>query len=194
MNYTQFAASSAPTTILIVLDLGIQKTSDNLNCYLKNVHKKCPVYLKLPCIGNISLKFEEQCKSAISICYGGANPCVIFSTKKMLFAIRKDVVPTIQKSLVVYQYVRRCDCRYVGRTYQRLQSRIKQHVPKSIRSKLQPERLSIKRECKSASQLSPTSYSAIGQYLLENKDSAIHYNDKQFSILAHGNCTFIFPL
>ena len=44
--------------------------------------------------------------------------------------------------------------------------------------------LSVKRECKSASQLSPTSYSAIRQHLLENEDCSIHYDDKQFSILA----------
>ena len=41
-------------------------------------------------------KFEEQCKSSISMCCGTVKPCVISSAKKMLPAIRKDVVPTIQ--------------------------------------------------------------------------------------------------
>ena len=59
-------------------------------------------------------------------------------------------------------------------------------VPKSIGSKLQPEQLSIKRKCKSAFKYSSASYSAIGQRVLENKDCAIHYNDKQFSILPNG--------
>ena len=58
----------------------------------------------------ISLEFEEQSKSPISICNGGVKPCVIFSTKKMLPAILKDAVPAIQQSMVVYQYVCRCDC------------------------------------------------------------------------------------
>ena len=71
--------------------------------------------------------------------YGGAKPCVIYSTKKMFPAIQNDAAPTMQQSMVVYQCVCCCNCRYVGRTSQRLLDRIKQHEPKSIRSKLQPE-------------------------------------------------------
>ena len=55
---------------------------------------------------------------------------------------------------------------------------------------MQPEQLSIKRECKSASLFSPASYSVIGQHLFENNNCAIHYDDKQFSILAHGRPHF----
>ena len=102
----------------------------------KEVPEKCPVYLKLPWIGNISTKFENQCKTAVSSCFGAVKLRVVFSTKKMLPMVRKDVVPTKQQSMVVYQYVCRCDCRYVGRTFQRLQDRIKQHIPKAIRTKL----------------------------------------------------------
>ena len=78
--------------------------------------EKGPVYLKLPWIGNISTKFENQCKTAISSCFGPVKLRVVFSTRKMLPTVRKDVVPTKQQSMVVYQYVFRCDCRYVGRT------------------------------------------------------------------------------
>ena len=67
---------------------------------------------------------------------------------------------------------------------------MKRLEPKSIRSKLQPDRLFIKRECKSASQLSPAGYSEIEQHLLENKDCAVRYDDKQFSILANGRLHF----
>ena len=82
-----------------VIDLGIQKKLRQLKLLPKNGPQKYPVYLKLPY--NISPKFEEQCKSAINMCYGGVKPCVIFSTKKMLPAIRKDAVPTIYQSMVV---------------------------------------------------------------------------------------------
>ena len=34
------------------------------------------------------------------MCVGGVKPCVISSTKQMLPAIRKDVVPTIKQSMV----------------------------------------------------------------------------------------------
>ena len=37
--------------------------------------------------------------------------------------------------MVIYEYVCDCDSPYVGRTTQRLQERIKQHVPKAIRRK-----------------------------------------------------------
>ena len=58
----------------------------------------------------------------------------------MLPTVRKDVVPTKQQNMVVYQYMCRCDCRYVGRTSQRLQDRIKQHIPKTIRNQAQLDR------------------------------------------------------
>ena len=91
----------------------------------KEEPEKCPVSLKLPWIGNISTKFEKQCKTAVSSCFGAVKLRVVFSTRKILPTIRKDVVPTEQQSMVVYQYVCHCDYRYVGRTSQRLQDRIK---------------------------------------------------------------------
>ena len=53
----------------------------------------------------------------------------------MLPAAKKDVLPANQRSMVIYEYVCHCDSRYVRRTTQRLQERIKQHVPKAIRQK-----------------------------------------------------------
>ena len=53
----------------------------------------------------------------------------------MLPAAKKDVLPANQRSMVIYQYVCHGDSRYVGRTTQRLQERIKQHVPKAIKQK-----------------------------------------------------------
>ena len=58
----------------------------------------------------------------------------------MFPTVRKDVVPTKQQSMVVYQYVCHCDCRYVGHTSQRLQDRIKQHIPQAIKNQAQPNR------------------------------------------------------
>ena len=53
----------------------------------------------------------------------------------MLPAAKKDVLPANQRSMVIYEYACHCDSRYAGRTTQRLQERIKQHVPKAIRQK-----------------------------------------------------------
>ena len=91
----------------------------------------------------------------------------------MLPTVRKDVVPTKQQSMVVYQYVCRCRCRYVGRTSQRLHNRIKQHIPKAIRNQTQPDR--------DLFQSNSTSTSAIGQHLHQNKKCACYYNDNQLN-------------
>ena len=45
------------------------------------------------------------------------------------------VLPALQTSNVIYQFSCHCNSRYEGRTSRRLQDRIKQHVPKSIRSR-----------------------------------------------------------
>ena len=74
------------------------------------------------------------------------------------------------------------DCRYVGRTSQRLQDRIKQHIPKAIKNQAQPNR--------DLFQSNHVSTSAIGQHLLNNEKCASHYDDNQFSILAKGRTLF----
>ena len=76
---------------------------------VKEDPRKCPVNLKLTRIGNISLKFEKQVKSNVQNCFSVVEPRVIFQTRKILPSIHKDAVSTTQQSLVVYQYVCRCD-------------------------------------------------------------------------------------
>ena len=152
--------------------------------------QKCPVYLKLPWIGKISLNFEKQTKTAINQCYLAVEPRIIFTARKILPAIQKDVLPSLQQSMVIYQYVCRCDCRYVGQTSQRLQNRINQHIPRCIRSDKRPTKNLPNRECKISNTSTVNSDSAIGQHLLENEECAKHYNDAQFSNLATARSLF----
>ena len=93
-----------------------------------------PVYLRPPWFGYDSTRFEKQVKSAVKQCFSAVEPRVVYSTNELLSATNKYVLPALQKSNVIYQFSCHCDSRYVGRTSQRLQDRIKQHVPKSIRS------------------------------------------------------------
>ena len=67
------------------------------------------------------------------------EPRFVYSTNELLSATNKDVLPALQKSNVIYQFSCHCDSRYVGGTSQRLQDRIKQHVPKSIVLALLPK-------------------------------------------------------
>ena len=110
---------------------------------VKESPHKCPAYLKLPWIGKISLKFEKQVKSNVQNCFSAVQPRLILQTRKILPSIHKDAVPTTQQSLVVYQYVCRCDCRYVGCTSLKLQEIITQHIPKSIRNKEEQQKLCL---------------------------------------------------
>ena len=165
--------------------------------------EKCPVYLRAPWIGSASQQLEQQVKSAVQNCYGAVSPRLIFSSQCMLPAAKKDVLPANQRSMVIYEYVCHCDSRYVGRTTQRLQERIKQHVPKAIRQKTtltqeqgthrsQPTRTqpNRKRKAKSRTQFEPESDSAIGQHLLESNQCARNYSDSQFKILTTARSQF----
>ena len=105
--------------------------------------------------------------------------------------------------MVIYEYVCDCDSPYVGRTTQRLQERIKQHVPKAIRRKTlllrnrkpinlnQPDpRSNRKCKAKSKTQFEPESDSAIGQHLLESNQCARNYSDSLFEILTTARSQF----
>ena len=127
-------------------------------------------------------------------CFSAVEPRVVYSTKELLPATNKDVLPALQKSNVIYQFSCHCDSWYVGRTSQRLQDRIKQHIPKSICScSSSQKRLLPARRCKSSTQTNTQSLasdSAIGLHLLQNPTCAQHYDDSRFSILAQGRSPF----
>ena len=150
---------------------------------------KCPVYLKLPWIGENSLTFERKRKLSINNCFGAVQPRVVFSTRRILPAIHKDVFPTFQQSNVVYEYVYQCDNRYVGQMSQHLQNRIRQHVPKSIRNRTSQERKQPERPGKLANSI-PHSDSVIGNHLLHNQKCVSHYKNNQFFILSKARSDF----
>ena len=91
--------------------------------------EKCSVYLRFPWIGKPSTHLEKKVKTAVESCYDYVSTRLIFASKRMLPVARKDVLPTTQKSFVIYEFKCHCDSRYVGRTSQRQQDRIKHHVP-----------------------------------------------------------------
>ena len=143
----------------------------------------------MPWIGENSLKFERKIKLSINNCFGAVQPRVVFSTRQILPAIHKDVLPTFQQSNVIYEYVCHCDSRYVGRTSQRLQDRIRQHVPKSIRNRTSQERKQPACPEKLVNSI-PHCDSAIGNHLLHNQKRASHYKDNQFFILSKAQSDF----
>jgi len=152
--------------------------------------KQCPVYLHIPWIGNISTKFEKQNTSAVKRCFFSVEPRVVFTTRQLLPATKKDVLPPHHQNNVIYQFVCHCDSRYVGRTSQHLEERIKQHIPKSIANSPTPHiRQSLPRPGKDTSRRQ-FHESAIGQHLLDNAQCALHYNKDKFSVLAQARTSF----
>ena len=106
-------------------------------------------------------------------------------------SIHKDAVPSIQQNMVVYEYVCRCDCRYVGCTSLRLEERINQHVPNFIRRKLQPTKILPERKCTIRSIATyQQCVSAIGLNLMQNPECATQYSNDRFSILAKPRSVF----
>ena len=161
---------------------------------LRNVisSKKCPVYLHLPWLGNVSMRYEMQIKTAVKCCYFAVEPCIVYTTRQLLPAAKKDVLPAFHQSNIVYQFLCHCDSLYVGCISQRLQHRIKQHMPKTIfQEHISQDRSTLARSCKPIRSFkAETSFSAIGQHLLQNSTCACEYNDNKFSIFAHGCKSF----
>ena len=132
-----------------------------------------------------------QIKTAVKRCYFAVEPCIVYTTRQLLPVGKKDVLPAFHQSNIVYHCLCHCDSRYVGRTSQRLQHRIKQHVSKTILHELiSQDRSTLACSCKPIRSFkAETSFSAIGQHLLQNPTCAREYNNK-FSILAHGRTSF----
>ena len=151
--------------------------------------EKCPVYLKLSWIGNVSSKFKNQSNKAITSCFYAVKPRVVYNTRVMLPSAKKDNVPTPQKSCVFYEFSCRCEARYVGRTTQRLADRIKQHVPTSIRKKSSTVREQPLRMCKNISS-KINCESAIGQHLITNPECAKTYTEDNFRIVGQTRSSF----
>ena len=113
-----------------IIDSNISKKITQFSMHIRFGPEKCPVYLKVPWIGKVSISLDINVKMAVESCYGSVPTRVIFTSKRMLSVACKDVLPTTLKSSVIYEYLCHCESRYVGRISQQLQDRIKQHVSK----------------------------------------------------------------
>ena len=101
------------------------------------------------------------------------------------------MLPSHHHSNVIYQFLCNCDSRYVGRTSQRLEEQIKQHVPRSIANPPASHNLqSLSRSCKAKIRPQQFHESANGQHLLDNVQCALHYSNEKFSILDRGRSSF----
>ena len=156
--------------------------------------KRYPVYLRLPWLGSVSTRFEKRVKSAVKQWFSIVEPRVVYYINELLSSTNKNVLTALQKSNGIYQFSYHCDSRYVDRSSQTLQDRIRRQVPKCIRSySSSQKRLLPARRCKSSTQPNTQSFapdSAVGLHLLQNPTCAPHYVDRKFSILSQGRSPF----
>ena len=90
-----------------------------------------------------------QIKIAVKRCYFAVEPRIVYTTRQVLPAAQKDVLPASHQSNIAYQFLCHCDSRYMGGTSQRLQQRIKQHVPKTVlHGHISQDRSTLARSCK----------------------------------------------
>ena len=116
------------------------------------------MYIRLPYLGDVSYWFQGEIRTAIDCCHSTVDSRVMFESHRMLPKVQKDVIPAINLTNVMYDFVCECDARYVGRTSQRLVDRMRQHITLAIRKGCNGRCLP-QRRCK------PESDSAIGTYL-----------------------------
>ena len=114
-----------------------------------------------------------------------------FLFKKDVAFILKDFLPAHQRSNIVYKYwyLSHYDKVHIGRMSQRLEERIRLHVPKFIRNKIKPQKDLPRRQCK-PTQNALVSDSAVDQHLLDNKIIAENFDTNWFFILATGRSSF----
>ena len=148
------------------------------------------MYLRVPWIGKTSTNLEKEVKTAVESCYGSVSTRLVFTSKRMLPVTRKNALPIIQKSFVIFEYKCHCDSRYVGRTSQRLQDRIKQHVPQWLRQQWTRPRRSQRRRSYKRNDTKPDCDFVIGQHVLDDDQRALNYDNKRFSILAVARSSF----
>ena len=66
--------------------------------------EKCPVYLKLLWIGNVSSEFEDQVSKAITSCYYAVKPCVVYNTRVMLPSAKKIAFLPLKKVVLFMNF------------------------------------------------------------------------------------------
>ena len=141
---------------------------------------KTPVYLRLPYIGQLSDHFRKKITTAIKRCYDKVNPRVILTSRVMLPSSVKDVLPAHERSHLIYLFTCSCESAYVGRTNQRLSTRIRQHIPPKLEKTL-GSNMNMSQD--------PLS-SSIAEHLVKNPECGKNFCSQMFTIIGRGRSFF----
>ena len=90
------------------------------------------VFIRLPWLGTKSAAFRDRIHRATIEALPDCMPVCTFTTRRLFNTCKKDVILAESLSNVIYFLNCACEQSYVGRTSQRLEERIKQHIPASL--------------------------------------------------------------
>ena len=131
---------------------------------------KCPVYFRLPWVGSATESFANKIASSVYRCYHAVNLKPIFTSRPAFNSTNKEKLPIFKQSNLIYKVVCRCNSTYIGMTCQRLERRVRPHIPRSLLS----GRLT--------SGHSQAMDSAISEHLLTINSYRTGYEDDCFSV------------
>ena len=132
---------------------------------------KSPVYFRIPWVGFATEFIANKIASSLYHCYNNVNLRPIFTSRPAFNSTNKDKLPILKQSNLIYKFTCRCNSTYIGMTCQRLEVRVRQHIPRSLLS----SRLT--------SGHSQAMDSANGEHLLTINNCRTRYEDDSFSVL-----------
>ena len=127
---------------------------------------KYPLYVRLPWIGSSSQLVADKVSFSVTRCFNASMVRTIFAFHSAL----KDVLPIFQQSNLIYKFQCCCNATYIGRTSQRLEVKVRQHVSRDIHNR-------------TTSGHSKLLDSAICEHLNAINSCVVNYNKECFGVL-----------
>ena len=95
--------------------------------------RKKQVFLRLPYLGEaIFQQLTLTIKKALRRTFNAAELRTLAQTKSLPLPLIKTPIPTLSTTHCIYQFTCSCGDKYIGRTDRRLETRMKEHVPKRV--------------------------------------------------------------
>ena len=96
---------------------------------------KKKVFLELPFLGDqLADKYNKLIKKSISEAYFFIQPQVIWKCRRIPQRSLKDSTPANERRGIIYNFQCACSSTYVGRTSRTLDERVKEHVPRWLKT------------------------------------------------------------
>ena len=124
-----FEKNGYPTPIVERIIQQTLQVESNPSVLPEKLEKIC---IRLPWLGAASTVLGKRICRITSEAIPHCKPVCVFTTRRMLPTCKKDVLPADKLSNLIYLFDCVCGHSYVGKTTQRLEERVKQHVSSEV--------------------------------------------------------------